>query len=271
MVNPRLIEIAERLGSTELPREKAIQEEAKPAIMPKANNSFILEYDGFGKELIAKSNKLFAGTKAEIPLEDSGEVPNMYILKRAALITAIHKDKQLASYNAWPITPLQSEQLLKAGNLPKPDEYWEDLALILYSKKGSNNKEAAALYKSISDHASIFGLSKKNLESRFLIINPGIEKDASMPHGVKPIILPGLTDVYMHPILDSTKDFPFDYGLEHGLPSVSSVGKGSRTFYIPGEKKPGLRVLYRGWVLDLYAWGDDLTDSDPDARVNFAR
>ena len=59
----------------------------------------------------------------------------MYILKRLALITAIYTNQQLKSTGLMPIAPLQSEQLLKQGKLPKdPETYWEDLSLILYDR-----------------------------------------------------------------------------------------------------------------------------------------
>ena len=236
---------------------------------------FILTYNDYGKELITKSNELFKGTKAEISIDNlqaNQEIPNMYILKRLALITTICKDPQLKNYGFLPITPLQSEQLLKQGKLPKPDQYWEDLALILYDLNGTNPKEAQASKQSLQEHKQELGLSNSDLESRLLIINSGLEKDSSMPNKVKPIILPGLTQVYAHETLKKTGEHKFEYGLEHGWPGASDLGKGSRDLYMPSSNENiGLRVLYRYGGLYLVAWYEDLVCSYLDGRVNFAR
>lgn len=248
---------------------------APPVVQP-AGESFILTYDtDFSRELIAKSNELFSGTKAEIPAGSSGEVKNMYALKRLGLITAIYKDDHLRSHNLWPITPLQSEELLKEGKLPEPRGYWEDLGLTLFdrSPNGKNPGEAKALYESLKRERDQLGLSEGDLEERMLIINAGLEVDSDMPHGAKPIILPGLTQVYIHPVLFKTgQNYKFEYGLEWGIPSESDLGRGNRTLHMPSRDEDiGLRVLYRDWYLDLYAWGEDLVDSVSDGRVNFAR
>ena len=279
MVNPRLIELAQRLGNKYLPKEQPIIiPESRPISVPDSiQDSFILSYDDYGKELIAKSNELFNGTKAQIPLEanSSGEVPNMYILKRLALITAIYKNPQLQNHGLWPITPLQSEQLLKNGKLPNPSAYWEDLGLLLYDRnaRGKNPQEAQALYNSLKQHRADLSLSPSDLESRLLVVNAGLEKDTGMPHGVKPIVLPGLTKVYAHPVLAKTSsNSTFEYGLENGLPAVAQLGQGSRTLYMPSENENiGLRVLYRVGVLGLVAWDEGLTYSVADGRVNVAR
>ncbi len=285
MVNPRFLELAKRLGNKDLPKEETakITPKRQQGILLDPSStlqeSFILTYDTeFAQELIRKSNELFAGTKAEIPLKDSGEVPNMYILKRLALITAIYKDPQLQSYGGLlPITPLQSEQLLKDGNL-HPEKYWEDLALILYDTKGTNKNEAQALYESLRNHKDSLNLSQSGLEtivlldSKLLVVNAGIEKDSDMPNGVKPIVLPGLTQVYAHPTLEKTgSNHNFEYGLERGLPAENELGNGSRTLYMPSDEDIGLRVLCRDEGLSLNAWYGDLVSSSSYGRVNFAR
>ena len=242
----------------------------------KAKSSFILSYDDYGKELIAKSNEIFQGTKAEIKvdnLQDNKEISNMYIFKRLPLITAIYRNQQLRSLNQWPITPLQSEQLLKQGKLPKPKKYWEDLALILYDVNGTNPNEAKALLESLKKHRTDLGLSNSDLESRLLIVNAGLEKDSSMPHGVKPVILPGLTKVYPHETLSRIEaDHKFGYGLNNGLPSLSQLSQGERTLYMPlNNENIGLRVLVRVMGLDLTARDVGLVSSDAGGRVNITR
>lgn len=280
-INPRLIELAKRLGNKDLPNQVPVVNNpvaVQPISIPSSiEDSFILSYDDYGRELIAKSNELFRGTKAEIPLDkkSSGEVPNMYILKRLALITAIYKTPSLKSMNLWPITPLQSEQLLKDGKLPKPSEYWEDLGLLLYdfNPNGKNPMEAVTLHKNILERRADLGLSMSDLEKRLLVINAGLEKDTSFPYGVKPVVLPGLTKAYIHETLKKTgSDYKFEYGLDNGLPSLNQLGKGSRTIYMPSENENiGLRVLYRSRGLDLGARDVNLVYSSAGGRVNVAR
>lgn len=276
MANKRLIQAAERWKNKKLPSERTIK---KPRVTPitlpdSPTSSFILEYDSFGNELIAKNNELFGDTDAEIPEGKNGEIENMYILKRLGLITTLAKNHQLRSANLWPITPAQSENLLQAGNLPKPDEYWEDLALILYdtSQNGENPREAQAFYESLKAHKQDLGLSNSDLESKLLIVNTGIEKDQDMPHGVKPIVLPGVTKVYQLEVLEKIgQNYSFENGLDNGLPGVDELGSGNRTLYMPHETEDiGLRVLIRGRYLDLCAGVRDLAVSDSVGRVNFA-
>jgi hypothetical protein len=97
---------------------------------------------------------------------------------------------------------------------------------------------------------------------------------SSMPHGVKPIIIPGITQVYYHESLEKVgEDVNFEgYGLEGGLPLIKQLGSGGRKLWMPDETSEiGLRSLYRYRNLKLSAWGEDLADSDSGGRVNFAR
>ena len=288
-INPRALEFADKWGNESLPEDRtgnpAKQRNTQASVPTQFPNSvdssFLLEYDDFGRELIAKSNERFKGTKAEIPIKNGGflkgksegEVPNMYIAKRLALITTIANDSQLRSANVYPITPLQSEILFKEGKLPKPSSYWEDLGLLLYdtSPNGYNPKEAKSLYDSLTQHRQDLGLSQSDLSSRLLVVNAGLEVDVSMPHGVRPIAIPGITQVYHPQILEKTgSNYKFEHGLDNGVPKFDETGKGSRTIYMPGENEIGLRVLIRYRYSDLDAWYWDLVSSVADARVNFA-
>ena len=159
--------------------------------------------------------------------------------------------------------------------LPKPEDNWEDLALVLYDKsqEGENPREAQALYESLKNHRQALGLSLSDLENRLIIVNPGIEKDNGSNYGVKPIVLLGLTQVYTHEVLSKVGEDPnFDgYGLSGGLPLLKQLGKGDRTLYMPDEKSDiGLRVLFRSWNLGLFAGFRVLADDDDTGRVNFA-
>ena len=280
MPNPRLIKLAKGWMNPEKPKERTpnangggLPPSDPPPDIP-ADSSFILCYNDFGKEIIVKSNETYKETKAEIDVsgfDDNQEVPNMYILKRLALITTIAKNPTLQRYNFVPITPLQSEQLFKAGKLPEPSRYWEDLGLILYGTTGANTKEAAALKESLKTHRSELGLSNGDLEKRLLVVNAGIEKADGYAHGVKPIVLPGITKAYACAVLNKTENKSFEHGLDQGLPNVANLGKGTRTLYMPTENDIGLRVLYRYRGSFLFARLDVLVNSYAYGRVNFCR
>jgi len=284
MVNKRFLQTAKRWANPSLPVEKTQpvrQRNPTPISVQNASfpdlptESFLMSYDGvhrdYFQELIAKSNERFVGTRAEIPAGTSGEVKNMYMIKRMALISTIANNPSLQSQGFYPITPMQSESLLKAGKLPDPNKYWEDLALLLYDVNGCNPKEAQAIYDSLKVHRQDLGLSESDLENKLIIVNAGAEVDSSMPHGVKPLIVPGITLVYPHEILDKTgENHKFEYGLDSGLPAVSEIGNGNRTLYMPSGNNIGLRVLFRNGVLGLYAGDAGLANSNSDGWVNFA-
>ncbi len=294
MPNPRFLKLAERLRNDSVPAGevkpdtsgnkggRGEEDSSGNTTFPDSvTSSSILKYDSFGLPIIRKANEYFTGTKAEIPLREgllgfgksTGEVQNMYLLKRLAVVTALHNDPSLRNGNMWPITPGQSENLLKESKLPNPNAYWEDLGLILYDTTGAtNNKEAKALYESIQRNRVELGLSPSSVNSRLVVVNAGLEKDVDMPHGVKPVILPGTTFVYSHEILQRTgEDHKFEYGTAKGLPSISSLGSGNRTIYMPNEKIDiGLRVLFRGRDLNLVARYWFLTVDDANGRVNVA-
>ena len=146
--------------------------------------------------------------------------------------------------------------------------------MVLYdrSSSGRNPKEAQALYDSLKTHRQDLSLSKSDLENRLIVVNPGAEVDSDMPHGVKPIIIPGITQVYQHEVLEKVVGSPsFDgYGLERGLPLLNQLGSGSRTLCMPSETSDiGLRLLFRGWYNDLFAGNDDLASSSSGGLVNF--
>ncbi len=287
MPNPRFLQTAERWMNKEVPVDAPKKPKARNPKQSETGLSFpdnvsdisIFSYDGkhkeFYQELLAKSNELFRGTKAEMPNGQNGQVEGMYSLKRFGLITAIYSNPQLRSHNLWPITPIQSEHLLKAGVLTNNEDYWEDLGLVLYdtSEDGYNPNEAKALRESLKKHRQDLGLSASDLEQRLVIVSPGLEVDSSMPHGVKPIVLPGVTQAYAHEVLEKVGEDPnFEgYGLKGGLPLIKQLDNGDRTLYMPDETEDiGVRVLVRGRYSDLYARGRGLVDSYADGRVNFA-
>ena len=241
--------------------------------------AFVFKYDDFGRALISKVNEKFRDTKAEIParnLRRDQEIQNMHFLKRSALVTIISENPELRELNLLPVSPLESERLLQGNRLPKPaGEYWEDLALCLYdhSEKGTNPREAQALYESIKEHKEELGLRNGDLEERLLVVNAGLDVDNTFPKGVKPKVIPGITQVSKHETLKRTgRNHNFAYGLENGLPSSSQLGRGNRTLYMPSaDENIGLRVLCCSRYLNLGAWVEFLVNSNEDGRVTFAK
>jgi len=236
--------------------------------------SFIFSYDGphkdYFQELIAKSNEKFKGTRAKIREGKRGEVKKMYMVRRMALVSTIVANPNLMNYDLLPITPMQSECLLKEGKLPHRKKYWEDLALLLYDTNGENQKEAQVLKEDIIRHKSDLDLSQSDLESRLVIVGAGAELDKNMRSGVRPIIIPGITLVYPHEILNRTeKSHIFDYGLDRGLPAVSEIGRGERDLIMPRGDNIGLRVLFNDRNLVLGAWCMVLAPPYGCGRTNF--
>ncbi len=283
MVNKRFLQTAERWKNPSLPVEKT-QPVRQRTPTPQSNtnfpvnldSAFLMSYDHsqygqFFQELIAKTNEIFSGTQAEIPTRTSGEI-QCHLIKRMGLISAIASDSNLRSAGLHPITATQSEYLLQAGKLTNPENNWEDFGMVLYDKSsnGYNPKEAQALYDSLKVHRQDLSLSESDLENRLIVVNPGAEVDSSMPHGVKPIIIPGITQVYQHEVLEKVgEDLNFDgYGLEGGLPLLNQLGSRSRQLYMPDETEDiGLRVLYRSMGSGLGSWGDNLAVSNDYGRV----
>lgn len=271
-----------------------------------ARYAFSLSFDEYGLELIAKSNKAFRGTGAEIPVrkffKKKGLVDDMDILRRLALITTISKDDALREQRFWPVTPKESEQLRGYwdNNLPVEKGAIEDLALVLYdrSEEGTNPREASALYDSLSQNRKQLGLSESDLGKSLLVVNAGLEVDPNMPHGVRPVVLPGVTKARTDEVLEKEHEhyglfvtvtesygpdqdirvrrelgLPFVDGSKTGLPEVYEIEvcmeedietriKALREFDLPPEPKSGgvgLRVLSRYGSKILSAKGVYLT------------
>lgn len=202
----------------------------------------------FANDLAKAVNSSFLYTVAQ--LTPIVEVPNiLYVdaMRRMAVMTALHKHPELRRY--IPITPDESENILRAGGKLN---YPEVLGLVLNMRrvrniKPYNGQEAMALYQSIKAHRKELGLSS-GLEDILLVINPGLEKDSGMPYRVRPIVLPGLTEVQTHDALKlECKKYKFDNASDKGLPACQDIGKGERTFSIREEfQSGGLWALVRG-------------------------
>lgn len=250
----------EREGGEGVQKAKT-QPRTQPSVQPQHKCGLIMNYgEGphkeFFKELIAKTNEEFRGTKAEFPIGVQGIVQDN-LLRRMVLVSTIANDSNLRSANLYPITPMQSEALLKAGKLIESEKYCENLALFLYGTKGINKKEAGALKNEIIRYRTHLGLSQEDLEKRLVVVNAGGRRDYDMPNKIKPTIIPGITQVYPHEILYKKGHYKFEFGLERGFPAISELGKGTRWICIPdkgcGKRRIGLVGMYRSTDLSLIA------------------
>jgi hypothetical protein len=178
------------------------------------NDIFILAYDGqhqdFSRELIRKSNERFEWNGGCIPYRNTGLVEYFGILQRAALVTTLANDSHLRSHNIWPLTPMQSDRAVKNGNLPYADKFSEDIGWVLYDtqtgKNSYNLQEAIELKRSILEHRNDLNLSKSDLEEKLLVSNAGLEEDSKMPYGVKPAVIPGVTQACFYKTVNADHD-----------------------------------------------------------------
>ncbi len=231
-------------------------------------------YD-YDEEVLEKTKERFQGTGAAITMKEQGEAENMDLLRRLAITTTVYDDAHLRNINFYPLTLLQSEFFLKEGKFNTKNVVWEDLALLLFDTDGANKQEALALQQSIVDHRDIFKI-KNDGKEKLLVVNAGLEKDDAMLYGVKPIVLPGLTEVYAHPVLDYVGEWRFTYGLDRGLPFPDGIGKdrnkGTRTLYMPSERHSlGLRPLFRYGAFALNGSMESLQVRGLEGRITFAQ
>lgn len=254
--------------------------DANPAT--KLDKPYILtSEDEFTKELAAKLNSRFKDNiNISLNPGKKGYVSNVHILKRLAISTTILYDTVLKSHGLSLITPLQSEEFLMQGLLPLQGKYLEDLALTLYiprnyadleTGKIANYIEALSMYESIKSSQDMLELNNSSIHETLIIINAGLKLDptsySSKGFGVKPVIIPGISEVYVHKTLSCLKgqENGFSYGLEHGLPSSEDLErKGPRKINAPVEDMFGLRVLFRNSHADLNIGNEFLASNNPD-------
>jgi hypothetical protein len=273
MINPRLLKIAERLGSAELPNIPQVTASlgnmgntldiGKHVAFPPIVNPFTLAYNQYGAKILQAMNQYFAGTP--IAIDTSIFKSNIYpqniqgtIFQRCAFNTAIYNDSELRKQNIWPITPQQSEQWLEYSGNPN---YNEPLAFVLYGDEGKtgNAKYAQALKDSIANNLDVLNLRYSDLEKAMLVVNAGLERDEKFEKGVRPIVLPGVTRVYTPDALGNDQFYFKGYGLKTGLPAKSSkvdsnYSGSKRGFW--EETKTGLSVLRRGDNTNLYVFAE---------------
>lgn len=229
-------------------------------------------------DLLNVSNELFKNTGAEIDTTKfyRNNLSDMNILRRLALVTTCHK----YGFGYRPITPKESENYLKKilevkftseelkedprsestkikldlwlngkGALPdKSKSYIEDLALVYYDTNGQNREEAISIRNSLEENRDQYSLSFSDLENRMLIVNSGLIIDGNARYGVNPVVIPGLTEIYLLDVLKKRGTYRFSYGLETGLPEEKDLEKGERYIFFPNEEENlGLRVIYRNF------------------------
>ncbi len=249
----------------------------------------IVGRDEFTDELVRKHNERYKNTAAYIPETEKGQEAQLNATKSAGLRATIFADPNLRSANISPIIPQDSEELLEAGKLPNPEEYWEDLGFSFKMLRGKeakvNPKESSKLYDALKEGLKM-GLFRNPftnevypvdvLEGRILIANLGFVPADDMPLGGYFNVLQDLTQIYPHEIFQREGVIKFEgYGLKFGLPELKQLkDDGSRTVYLPqtgSTGSTGLMVLYRHCDSVLVARYGDLANSYWPGRGTFAR
>ncbi|MEK6984624.1 MAG: hypothetical protein AABX33_08680 [Nanoarchaeota archaeon] len=207
-----------------------------------------LSLDGeYGGRLVSAVNRRFFGTQVQIPRFGWSNSAYVDPLSRMAAATLLYKDPEFKGYT--PITPNQSGAILAAG---ERFGYPEVLGFVLYgsgfwSRDIENRQECEALYRGIKDQRRSLGLSRDDLRSKLLVINPGLEKKYTAPNGISPVVLPGLTKVLIPEVLELPAGlYMYDRASDNGLPAHQDLGKGQKSFIIPDDFAPGLWALIRG-------------------------
>jgi hypothetical protein len=278
MINKNLQKLAEQLGRDTL--VDIVITPAAPVIGTRAiGEPFILKYDEFGKELVAKVNERFNGTSAAISthrgvaFEDSKEIEHFCDLHRFAMVTAIYQDEHLKSLGKWPVTPLEAEEFIRDRKMPNEGKFRETLSFVLEpansrdSEKNKNLSEAEAMRKELEKYLNELG-SADNFQKPLLIVNPGLEKDGIFHYDVRPIVLPGLTKVYMPEAFNMEEDsYTFEYGLDKGVPRKEDLGKGNRIFHV--QRGKGLYVFWRYHDLCLYNHNFEFSSQRYNSKMTF--
>jgi hypothetical protein len=275
MINKNLLRMAEQLGRDTL--VEAVTP-AAPVIGTRAiGEPFILKYDEFGKELVAKVNERFEGTDASISIDEGinlregEEITNFCDLHRFAMITAIYQDEHLKSMGRWPATPLECEEAIRDRKIPHEGKFHETLAFVYESlndnRLGQNLLEAEAMKKELEIFSYDLVLLAEDFKKPLLIINAGLEKSDKSGYKVSPIILPGLTEVYKPDVLNYHGTHSFEYGLDNGVPKVEDMGKGNRLLEL--FKEWGLHVLYRNKMGKLSQQNYLFATNRPESKITF--
>jgi hypothetical protein len=281
--NPRFLEMAARLGGGQIEKDttpKREKLEMKFPLFP--SYVFTLKNDEFGKELTAKLNERFKDTNAFInnmAFDTGKEYFGFNFVQRFGIITTLFEDANLRKFGYWPITPVQSEVLHLRRALPKNGNYPEALGLVYVPNLDNssipngydyNQREADALRMQLDRYKEELGISYGDLRKTLLVVNPGLEKDRNFKTGVRPIVLPGVTRVYDSEAINRPGgNYSFEYGLENGVPSLTSMGNGERILKVHNTQ--GLYSFYRCSDFSLRFDERELAHSLSDSRMTFAK
>ncbi len=272
----------------------------------------------FGNRIIEKVGELFEGTSAEIKYESelqdmpsNGGLASLFFrapqipvrvpavhnyLQRAAVVRVLSTEKD-DGRAYMPITPAQSEELIKKREIPlrrsilTRDLYprQEHVGLLLESAtpiKRDYVFEANALREQILFYKEVLNITEKDAQKNLLVVNPGLQRDQSLPLGLGFIIIPGVTTVTIEESLGPTEEGEyislenlFDGFALNGVPLLKDIRKptgrpieysrykdrldsylrgetkdlGPRKITILKDNNISLGVLYRDENLDLVA------------------
>jgi hypothetical protein len=209
------------------------------------NNELLRE---FFDELFIKVNKKFKNTKAEIDYPENNpsqyEMNALGILQRSAIIQTIHDDKILQSANIQPATPKKVKEFrdyIQSYNVVHSWDETVDISITHFISQFKNNEDIAYLLSHANTHKSnlatqLFldikkqkeklgfqnkGLTNEDLKSDLIILNSGL-KLSENEYGVRPTILPGITEAFPSSIFKQA--YELSITSKDSLPNVSYIG-----------------------------------------------
>lgn len=223
---------------------------------------FQLQYDEAGKEAVKKVLSDYKGTAAALntfDVNEKGPVKGSNIYSRFVLGNVY---RELTNADVRPINPKESEIALADNTLTDPTTTYEDLGVIVYPKKGVNEK----IWKYLREQTKA---NFQDVDLRRPFITAGLMnpiKNDKYENGLR-LDFNELTQVYNVPILKKeTGNFDSNDPELQRIGFPGKLGKGNRTLYIANT---GVRRLYRDRDLYLDASDGDLADSLGTGRAHF--
>ncbi len=251
-INPRLEELARRLGNKELPKEKP--PEPEPVVRSFENVKYTFLSGDVGQSVLEEYQGIvqgdYKGNSALNVLSFSDDV-----VKGSNPFAFVLLNQIVAEQGMRIATPVDLERALKEGGIDLKGTYG-DSALVLRSESDPNLYLAKHLAKQLK--------GRGDLQYPVMIPLVGLElrKDSQSPHGLSFSLTDSGEAIYARQLEHANDRKKFTEADEKGLPVFDE--NGTRTLY---TRNSGLSRLCRGRILNLYARGDDLAYSDSGGRV----
>lgn len=251
-INPRLEELARRLGNEELPKEKPPKPE--PVVRPFENVKYTFLSGDLGQSVLGeyqgRVQRDYNGNSALDVLSFSDDVVKGSNPFAFVLLNQIVSEKGMRI-----ATPADLERALKEGEIDLKGTYG-DSALVLRSGDNPNEYLAKNLIEQLQRRGSV------QYPLMMPLIGLELKSDTRSPHGLT-FVLTNSSEAIYAPQLEHANDCKkFSEADEKGLPIFND--NGTRTLY---TRNSGLSRLYRNGDLNLDARDGGLTSSNSDGRV----